>query len=251
VHAEVGLTPPEAGTAFICTATAHDVDGTPFGGERVCFTTNGEVIFPFPIGSPGDRQGDKTVCLPLSAQGTGQVEVLCKNQTGNVFATFVEEGILRVTLFQCATVPPVTTTTTTTTTSTTTTTVGSTTPTTTTSPTPPGLTTTTTPALTTSTVAGTSTVPSTTTPPRTTTTPPKTTTTTKPTTKPPVHKDVCSNVPGRQTAVPKGKVKKGSMCVAKKKPVVKAAKKKKVKVKAAGSCRLNGRLVSPCVRGKG
>jgi len=41
------------------------------------------------------------------------------------------------------------------------------------------------------------------------------------------------------------------MCVAKKKPVVKAAKKKKVKTKAANSCRINGRLVSPCVRGKG
>ena len=232
-----GLTPPEAGTAIICTATAVDVDGSPFAGERVCFTTNGEVIFPFPIGSPGDRQGDKTVCLPLSAQGIGQVEILCKNQTGNVFATFVEEGILRVTLFPCATVPPVTTTTTTTPSTTTT-------PTTTTTTTTPS--TTTTPGAT-STVGGTSTIPSTTVPSTTTrtTTTRSTTTTHKPPKPPP---DVCSNLPGRQTTVPHGKVKKGGMCVAKKKPVVKAAKKK---VKKATSCRLNGRLVSPCVRGKG
>jgi hypothetical protein len=62
---------------------------------------------------------------------------------------------------------------------------------------------------------------------------------------------VCSNIPGKQTAVPHGKVKKGTMCVAKPKPHVRAAKKKKVKTKAANSCRINGRLVSPCVRGKG
>jgi hypothetical protein len=48
--------------------------------------------------------------------------------------------------------------------------------------------------------------------------------------------------------VPHGKVKTGGKCVAKKKPVVKA--KKKVKKKPT-SCRINGRLVSPCVRGKG
>ena len=29
----------ETDTAFICTATAIDIDGTPFAGERVCFTT--------------------------------------------------------------------------------------------------------------------------------------------------------------------------------------------------------------------
>ena len=44
-----GLGSPETGTAFICTATAVDIDGSPFAGERVCFTTNGEVIFPFPL----------------------------------------------------------------------------------------------------------------------------------------------------------------------------------------------------------
>ena len=49
-----GLTGPETGTAWICTATAIDIDGTPFAHEKVCFTTGGtgaETIFAFPIGT--------------------------------------------------------------------------------------------------------------------------------------------------------------------------------------------------------
>jgi len=97
-----GLTGPETNTAFICTATAIDIDGTPFANERVCFTTGGtgaETIFAFPIGSPGERQGDFTICVRTNSSGQAQVEVLGKCGTGNVFALFVDERILRVTTF--------------------------------------------------------------------------------------------------------------------------------------------------------
>ena len=61
--------------------------------------------------------------------------------------------------------------------------------------------------------------------------------------KPP---DVCPNLAGAQSKVPKGMVKVAGKCA--KKIVVKKAKKVKKKPKV---CYLNGRPVSPCVRGKG
>ena len=226
-----GLTGPEAGTAFICTATAIDIDGTPFANERVCFTTGGtgaETIFAFPIGSPGERQGDFTICLRTNSSGQAQVEVLGKCGTGNVFALFEDERILRVTTFTfgCP-APPTTTTTTTTTTPATTTTPTMTT--TQTTPTPPGTTST----LTTTIPTPTSTATQTTTP-RTTTT-----------VKKARQKDVCLNLAGTQVKIPRGMVKVGGKCL---KRVVKAAKKTKPKPKP---CYINGRRVQPCVRGKG
>ena len=117
-----GLTGPEAGTAFICTATAIDIDGTPFANERVCFTAGGtgaERIFAFPIGSPGELLGSFTLCLRTNSAGQAQVEVLGKCGTGNVFALFEDERILRVSnvfTFGCPPGGGGTTTTTTTTT---------------------------------------------------------------------------------------------------------------------------------------
>ncbi|MFN2472211.1 MAG: hypothetical protein ABR583_14735, partial [Gaiellaceae bacterium] len=48
-----GPVPPITnGLAFICTATAIDVDGNPIVGEAVCFVTNGEGMREFPLGAP-------------------------------------------------------------------------------------------------------------------------------------------------------------------------------------------------------
>jgi len=109
---KTGLTGPETGTAFICTATAIDIDGTPFANEKVCFTTGGtgaETIFAFPIGTHAERQGDFTICVWTNSNGQAQVEILGKCGTGNAFALFVDERILRVTTFTfgCPTGPPV------------------------------------------------------------------------------------------------------------------------------------------------
>ncbi len=106
-----GLTGPETNTAFICTATAIDIDGTPFANEKVCFTTGGtgaEAIFPFPLTGYAERLGDFTICVRTNANGQAQVEVIGKCGTGNVFAVFQDEGILRVTTFTfgCPTTPP-------------------------------------------------------------------------------------------------------------------------------------------------
>jgi hypothetical protein len=94
-----GLTGPETNTAFICTATAIDIDGTPFANEKVCFTTGGtgaEAIFPFPLTAKAERLGDFTLCVYTDANGQAKVELIGKCGTGNVFAVFVDEGILRV-----------------------------------------------------------------------------------------------------------------------------------------------------------
>jgi hypothetical protein len=96
---KAGLTGPETNTAFICTATAIDIDGTPFANEKVCFTTGGtgaEVIFPFPLTAHAERLGDFTLCVWTDANGQARVEIIGKCGTGNVFAVFVDEGILRV-----------------------------------------------------------------------------------------------------------------------------------------------------------
>ncbi len=93
-----GLTGPEAGTSFICTATAIDIDGTPFAHEEVCFTgggTGAEHLFPFPISAPGDHDLDFTLCRLTDVNGQAKVELIGKCGTGNVFAVFVDEGILR------------------------------------------------------------------------------------------------------------------------------------------------------------
>jgi hypothetical protein len=124
---KAGLTGPEAGTAFICTATAIDIDGTPFDHEKVCFTAGGtgaERVFAFPIGSPAKVVDSFTICVWTDRNGQAQVEVIGKCGTGNVFALFEDERILRVSnifTFGCPTAPPVTTTTTVGTTTTTTT----------------------------------------------------------------------------------------------------------------------------------
>jgi hypothetical protein len=94
-----GLTGPETNTAFICTATAIDIDGTPFANEKVCFTTGGtgaEAIFPFPLNAKAERLGDFTLCVWTDANGQAKVEIIGKCGTGNVFAVFMDEGILRV-----------------------------------------------------------------------------------------------------------------------------------------------------------
>jgi hypothetical protein len=224
--------------AFICTAIGIDVDGSPLAGERVCFMTNGEGMRTYPYGTPGETEGLGRLCVWLNGDGKGAVEIFCKNQQGNVIADFAEEGLIRYEIFQCVQVTPTPTTTTTTTTTT---------------PAP----------TTTTTITTTTTVPptSTTGPPTSSTSlptppPPTTTTTTTPptttvpitTTPKPVLKDVCPNIPGNQAKVPPGKTKVHGKCIAKKKPVVKAKKKKKAKPKG---CMINGRLVYPCVRGKG
>jgi hypothetical protein len=109
---KAGLTGPETNTAFICTATAIDIDGTPFANERVCFTTGGtgaEAIFPFPLTAPAERLGDFTLCVRTNSSGQAQVEILGKCGTGNVFALFQDEGILRLFgpfNFGCPTAPP-------------------------------------------------------------------------------------------------------------------------------------------------
>ena len=65
----VRFRPSRTALAFICTATAIDIDGTPFAGERVCFMTNGEGMRTFPLGTPGQTEGLNRLCVWLNAMG--------------------------------------------------------------------------------------------------------------------------------------------------------------------------------------
>src|SRR4051794_8039404 len=225
---------------YICTAVGIDVNGRPFSGERVCFTSQLPGMTPYPPGTAGDPvQGG--VCVRLDGSGNAAVQLPCKNAKSSVIANFEDEGIIRVDAVSClASIVTTTTTTTTTTTPPTTTTR------------PP--TTTTTPSTTTTTTVQ-----------QTTTTPP-TTTAPKPcvpgraasdmdssSSEAQCPADVCPNLAGNQKAVPKGKVKVKGKCVPKpKKIVVKKAKKVKKKPKPKPKiCYIHGRPVAPCVRGKG
>jgi len=212
--------------AYVCTATGIDVDGAPFSGEKVCFSsTGGAGIQPYPPGVPFVQAGPNQVCLTLDANGQAAIQAFCKNQVGTINVNFTDEGITRNDVYDCHVLPITPTTTTTTTTTTTSTTTSTTRPTTTTTTAP--TTTTTVPVHTTT-----------------------TTTTRSTTTKPRPPADVCPNLAGRQVSVPKGKIKVHGRCVPKpKKIVVKAAKK--VKKHKPTVCYIKGRPVSPCVRGKG
>jgi hypothetical protein len=223
---------------YICTAVGIDVNGQPFTGERVCFTSALPGMTPYPPGTAGDPVAGG-VCVKLNGSGNAAVQLPCKNAQSSVIANFEDEGIIRADTVSClASVVTTTTTTTTTTrppTTTTTTTVGSTT--------------------------------TSTTVPHTTTTRPTTTTTPTPCpagtramtdvgsmiveTKCKPIPDVCPNLAGKQKTVPKGKVKVKGKCVPKpKKIVVKKAKKVKKKPKPK-ICYIHGRPVKPCVRGFG
>jgi hypothetical protein len=98
-----GPVPPiENSLAFICTATAIDIDGSPIVGEEVCFTAGGpgsELLFEFPVGTQHTRLGDFTICIRTNSSGQASVEVIGKCGTGNVFAFFKDEGLLRVATF--------------------------------------------------------------------------------------------------------------------------------------------------------
>ncbi len=270
-------------TSFICVAHGQDVDGSPFVGEHVCFMTNTTGMRPYPFGTPGSQEAINRLCMELDEDGNSSVEVFCKDQTGNVIADFDDEGISRFDIFDCKKPTPLPTTTTTTTTTPSTSTPTSTTlPTTTTAPTT--TTTTTTPTDVCPNIPG----AQPTLPPGfgivngscvqdvcpnlsgvqtqvplgfgvvngnciadvcpnlggvQTQVPLGYRKVSGQCVKPP---DVCPNLAGAQSKVPKGMVKVAGKCA--KKIVVKKAKKVKKKPKV---CYLNGRPVSPCVRGKG
>ncbi len=95
-----GPVPPiENSLAFICTATAIDIDGTPFVGEPVCFVTNGEGLREFPLGAPSFEDGLHRLCVITNDEGEASVEVFGKCLQGNVIAEFVEEGLIRFETF--------------------------------------------------------------------------------------------------------------------------------------------------------
>ncbi len=95
-----GPVPPvENSLAFICTATAIDIDGSPFAGEKVCFMTNGEGARPFPLGTPSTQEGLHRLCVITNAQGQAAIEVFGKCLQGNVIVEFVKEGIIRFATF--------------------------------------------------------------------------------------------------------------------------------------------------------
>jgi hypothetical protein len=97
-----GPVPPiENSLAFICTATAIDIDGTPFVGEKVCFMTGApsEGMRSFPLGTPSRDEGLGRLCVLTDANGQASVEVFGKCGAGNVIVEFVDEGIIRVATF--------------------------------------------------------------------------------------------------------------------------------------------------------
>lgn len=82
---------------WLCTATANGIDGSPFVGETVCFSTTGERIIPFSgttVPDPRGGTGPAVICLVTNADGKAVVEVVGKGQF-NVVADFVQEGIFR------------------------------------------------------------------------------------------------------------------------------------------------------------
>src|SRR5262249_53509511 len=85
-----GSVTPRAAT-YSCTAIAIDVDGTPFTGEQVCFTSAIPGMTAYPPGTPGTPVAGG-VCVRLDNTGTGAVQLPCKNQQASVIANFVDEG---------------------------------------------------------------------------------------------------------------------------------------------------------------
>jgi hypothetical protein len=97
-----GPTPPiENSLAFICTATAIDIDGSPIVNEKVCFMTgqSSEGMREFPLGRPHVTEGVSRLCVWTDAHGQASVEVFGKCGAGNVIVEFVDEGIIRVATF--------------------------------------------------------------------------------------------------------------------------------------------------------
>jgi hypothetical protein len=92
----------------IVVAHAQDIDGTPFAGEVVCFSSNGESMDWFngtvdginlngtsPAADP-KGSGTGRVCVTTDSNGNAAVEVLESNPVSvNVIADFTNEGILR------------------------------------------------------------------------------------------------------------------------------------------------------------
>ncbi len=102
-HKEVVCVPKGEGIfnslAFICTATAIDIDGRPFVHEEVCFMTNGEGMREYPLGRPDVVRDLHRLCVKTDSNGQASVEVFGKCQTGNVIAEFVDEGLIRYDIF--------------------------------------------------------------------------------------------------------------------------------------------------------
>ncbi len=89
---------------------AQDIDGSPYGGETVCFTTNsvnvGVTRFTgyvngvyyggaIPVQDPNGPGQDRT-CLQTDANGNAAIEVLDSNpDTVDVIADYTNEGLLR------------------------------------------------------------------------------------------------------------------------------------------------------------
>jgi hypothetical protein len=92
----------------IVVAHAQDIDGTPFAGEVVCFSANGESMDWFngtvdginlggtsPAADP-KGSGTGRVCVTTDSNGNAAVEVLESNPVSvDVIADFTNEGILR------------------------------------------------------------------------------------------------------------------------------------------------------------
>jgi hypothetical protein len=221
--------PGEEDDKVLCVAFGRDIDGTPLIGERVCVTALGDAfIRDFDEDTDSTREGDSTVCATLDANPS-EMEDLGTDLFPTIDDTFATETFLiigrgsvrviadfrdeRLEFPTTVTIPPEVGTPpgTTTTTQTTTTQV--------TLPPPPPPT------------------PQVTPPPPIT---PQTVQTTQQTTT-----TVAQTTTRRPATVqrPKTKVK------AKKKKV--KAKKKVKKVKRRSACIIRGRVVRPCVRGKG
>jgi hypothetical protein len=92
----------------IVVAHAQDIDGTPFAGEVVCFSANGESMDWFngtvdginlsDTSPAADPKGTGTgrVCVTTDSNGNAAVEVLESNPVSvDVIADFTNEGILR------------------------------------------------------------------------------------------------------------------------------------------------------------
>lgn len=90
----------------IVVAHAQDIDGTPFAGEVVCFSSNAEgmtwfdgTVGPYNLNGTSPARDPKKggrVCVRTDDNGNAAVEVLESNPIAvNVIADFTDEGILR------------------------------------------------------------------------------------------------------------------------------------------------------------
>jgi len=97
-------------TARIVVAHAQDIDGRPFGDERVCFFVDDEADGHFGFtgttgpadhrffvgGSDAGREGSADVCRYTDENGNAAIEVINSDpQSINVVALFQPEGLLR------------------------------------------------------------------------------------------------------------------------------------------------------------